>query len=163
MIKNSWIGYVGMGLILGFTQTVQAQSMASSLGVVAFPPEDKNAQQISDDESYCYNWAVGNSGIDPLAAANQQAQQQPQQQQGGNQAVKGAAAGAAAGVLIGDTGKSAATGAAIGMVGGGIASRRQSRAQADAQAQVQQQSQSDMNDFNRNFGACLSSRGYTVQ
>jgi hypothetical protein len=161
MVKKSLMGCVGLGLFLGLAQAAQAQSMAQSLGVVAYPPEDKTPQQISDDEAHCYNWAVGNSGVDPLAAANQQAQQQPEQQRGG-QVAGGAAAGAAAGVLIGDTGKSAATGAAIGAVGGGIHRRRGERQQHEQQAQVQEQGQSDMDFFRMNFGACLNSRGYSV-
>ena len=113
-------GCVALGWLIGAAQVTSAQSMASSLGVVAYPPEGATAEQISADETHCYNWAVNNTGIDPVALANQQINQEPERRRGG-QVAGGAAAGAAAGVLIGDNRQSAATGAAIGAVAGGVA------------------------------------------
>ena len=162
MLAKSMMCSVALGVMIGSAQMAYAQNMTSSLGVVAYPPEDKSAQQIKDDEAHCYNWAVGNTGIDPIATANQQVYEEPQKRRGG-QVAGGAAAGAAAGVLIGDNRESAAKGAAIGAVGGGITRRVGERKQADAQAQARKQGQSDMDFFKMNYGACLNSRGYSVK
>src|SRR5277367_457336 len=102
------------------------QTIASVLGVYAFPANGQSSGQQSRDEGSCYTWAANNTGIDPFRAsqqaqaqtqaAAQQAQNVQQQQLGAG--VKGAAGGAAGGALIGaiagDAGKGAAIGAAVG-------------------------------------------------
>ena len=162
MLNKSVTYSIALGVLIGSMQMAYAQNITSSLGVVAYPPEDKTAQQIKDDEAHCYNWAVGNTGIDPIATANQQTYEEPEKRRRG-QVAGGAAAGAAVGVIVGDNRESAAKGAAIGAVGGGVTRRVGERKQADAEAQARKQGQSDMDFYKMNYGACLNSRGYSVQ
>ena len=36
------------------------------MGLYIFPAKNQTAEQQQKDESYCYEWAIKNSGIDPL-------------------------------------------------------------------------------------------------
>ena len=135
--------------------------MAASMGIFAYPPEDKTTEQIQQDDAHCYQWSVNYTGEDPLKVADTLAQQQPEASRGG-QVAGGAAAGAAAGVIIGDNRESAAKGAAVGAVGGGIARHRKERKQRDQKETAQQQAESSMDQFKMGYSSCLKSRGYSV-
>jgi hypothetical protein len=156
------------------------KTLASSLEVYVFPKAGQTAEQQSKDEAACYDWAVGNSGIDPFETQKQGAQQQQQAQQQAQQAqqstrgsgARGALGGAAAGALIGeiaddDAGKGAAYGAAIG----GIAARRRAhRESAAAQQQAQAQSASaqqataeQLGNFKKAFSVCLEAKDYLAK
>jgi hypothetical protein len=149
---------------------------------VVYPANGQSEAQQDKDKTECYSWATKQTGYDPVQQLHQQqAQQAAQTQQAANtpppqegQVVGGAARGAAGGALIGavagDAGKGAAIGAAVGAVGGGARRRRQADAQAQAQQQqVAQQSQQNaansakLADYQRNFGACMQGRGYSVK
>jgi len=156
------------------------KTLAATLNVYAFPRDGQTAEQQSQDEAACYDWATTNTGSDPFAAqkeqvaAEQEAEQKVKQAQGATQgagaggAVKGAAAGALIGEIShGDTGESAAIGAAVGLV----ASRRRAR---EASAQTQQQalaqgnriieaSAEDIDNFKKAFSACLEAKDYLVK
>jgi hypothetical protein len=155
------------------------KTLAATLKVYAFPGAGQVATQQSQDETECYNWAVGETGNDPFHIANQAAQQQEQaaqkQQQasqstagsGAKGAVGGAVAGAAIGAIAGNTGKGAAIGAGAGLVAG--RARAESQAQ-QASKQAAQQSQAaaktsaaQLNDFKKAFSACLEAKKYTVR
>jgi len=63
--------------------------------VYVFPKEGQTAEQQSQDEAACYEWAVGNTGTDPFELADQQTadQQQAQsEQQAAEQAGQGSGA-----------------------------------------------------------------------
>jgi len=156
------------------------KSLAASLNVYVFPTKGQPADQQSQDEAACYQWAVQNVGVDPFQLQKQGQQQQQQTQQAEQQiaqagkgaGAKGAVGGAAAGALIGeigghDTGKYAAYGAAAGAV---IARRRAKQAQAQATQQVEQQSQQaaqvtqeQMDNFKKAFSVCLEGKDYLVK
>ena len=147
------------------------KSLAATLGIYAFPSQGQNATTQSQDEAACYQWAVGNSGVDPFNAANQNQQQQAQAQaqaQGAQgQGVKTAAKGAAAGALIGGIAGDAGTGAAAGAAAGAIAGRHR-RKQAEAQAaqqsaSSQQATAQQMDAFKKAFGACMDAKKYIVK
>lgn len=186
--KMSLPAFVGMVLSLSapLVASADGKSVASSLGVYVFPAANQATGQQAQDEATCYQWATGQTGIDPHAVAQQQAanQQQAQaEQQAAGQAgkdatrgagVKGAARGAAAGAVVGeiasdDAGEGAAWGAAAGAVSG----RRQARkAQSQAQAQSQATAQAEQREaataeqlsgFKKAFGACLEGKKYTVK
>jgi len=150
--------------VLVFASESAAQS-------VIYPAKGQSAAQQSKDEGECQTWAKNNTGVDPLALANQAAQPAPVSaapQQGGETsrargAVKGAAAGAAVGAVAGDAGKGAATGAAMGTVAAGSRKRRGERAAAGATQQQQQtqsaNTQAQLDKFNKTSSACLEGRG----
>jgi len=180
-----------LALLAGPVAVLEAQegkTVASSLGVYVFPAANQAAEQQSQDEAACYQWAASQTGTDPQAIAQQQAanQQQAQADQqaaqsAGQDAGKGAGArgavrGAAAGAIIGeiasdDAGKGATYGAAAGAISGRRQAKQaqaqaQSQAQAQATAQAQQREAAtgeQMANFKRAFGACLEGKKYTVK
>ena len=165
--------------LAGGTQA-QSQSLASTMDVYVFPKEGQAAEQQSQDEVACYEWAVSNTGTDPFKLADQQTadqqqaqnEQQAAQQAGQGSGARGAVRGAAAGAVIGeiaddDAGKGAAWGAAAGAIRG-----RRTGAQANAQAQQQAASQADqreqattqqLENFKKAFGVCLEAKDYMVK
>jgi hypothetical protein len=164
-----------------FAAFAPAQTPAPAAPVV-YPANGQSEAQQDKDKTECYSWATKQTGYDPVqelqhqqaqqTAQTQQAQAAPPPPQG--QVVRGAAGGAAGGALIGavagDAGKGAAIGAAVGAVGGGVRKRRQAAAQDQAQQQqLAQQSQQNaantarLADYQKNFGACMQGRGYSVK
>ena len=173
------ISLATVSLAAAQTQPTGQKTLAATLGVFVYPAKGQTAEQQSQDEVQCYNWAVQNTGTDPFDLAKQ-AQQQQQAEQAQQQAsqvgkgagAKGAVGGAAAGALIGeiasdDPGKGAAYGAAAGAI---AARRRGKRAQKEAEKQVEQQAQQQqqytqkqMDDFKKAFGVCLEANDYMVK
>ena len=156
------------------------KTLAATVGLYVFPSEGQALEQQSQDEAFCYNWAVDNTQSDPFSLAMQAersqqsaAQAQAQIDQAGQGAgAKGAVAGAAAGALIGeiadnDAGEGAAWGAAIGAIG---ARRKARRAKQEAKQQVEQQAQQQqaataeqIEGFKKAFGVCLEAKKYLVK
>jgi hypothetical protein len=146
----------------------------AALGLFVYPGQGQDAAKQGQDESECYLWARGQTGIDPTAAPTEAAA--PEKQRGG--AVKGAARGAARGAAVGavgdddrvrddgnlDAGEGAAAGAAVGAARG---RRAQKKADKQAQAQAQQSAQTEdaqkKETFKKAWGTCLEGRGYTVK
>jgi hypothetical protein len=169
---------LAVGSLALLAQTSGQKSLAATLGVAAFPSAGQNAQQQSQDEAACYQWAVQNTGIDPFEAqkkaaqAQQQTAQATQQAQaaGEGQGVKTAAKGAAAGALIGAAAGDAGAGAAIGAATGAVVGRRKKK-QAEAQAQqvqaqgqqAQQATAQQMTNFKKAFCACLEGKKYIAK
>jgi len=70
-----------LSLVLAFPlgNLVQAhsQTLGSTMEVYVFPAKGQDSGQQSKDEAACYEWAAGNTGVDPFDLANQeQADQQ---------------------------------------------------------------------------------------
>jgi len=142
-------------------------SLNKKLGLYVFPAKDQTAEQQQKDETYCYDWAIKNSGVDPLnmQAVKPDTAHAPSTAQG---MVVGGAKGAAAGVAIGAIAGDAGKGAAIGAVAGGLAGRRaakgsQQAAEQQSQQKAQSATQSQIDAFTKAYKACLSGKGYTVQ
>jgi hypothetical protein len=170
---------IRIALVLGLFPFA-SQAVAQSL--VIYPAKGQSAEQQSKDEGECQTWAKKNTGIDPLALANQASQPAPVAAQAApppsgqrvRGAARGAAGGAAIGAIAGDAGKGAAIGAAAGTVAGG-ARKRNAEAQTEAanqqaQAQAQQQAsaqssntQAQLATFNKAYSACLEGKGYSVK
>lgn len=157
--------------ILGslFNAHSQEQSLGAmaskKVGLYVFPAKEQSAAQQAEDETYCYQWGVQQSGIDPLNPPNVQAQQVQTGPDGS--AVGGAARGALAGVAIGAIAGDAGKGAAIGAASGAMVGHRRSRVgrsqQQQANNQAADQAEGDMmNSFKKAYSACLQGKGYTV-
>jgi hypothetical protein len=158
----------------------QAQSLGSTMGVFVFPGKGQEANQQSQDEAACYEWAVGNTGTDPFELAKKseadeqqaQADQQAAKQAGQGSGARGAVRGAAAGALIGEIANDdASEGAAWGAAAGAVRGRRQGR-QAQQQAQQQAASQAaeregateqQLANFKNAFSVCLEAKEYMVK
>jgi hypothetical protein len=140
-----------------------AQSLSSSLGVVAYPSKGQSAQQQNKDEGECYAWAKQQTGIDPVATASQPTKQEGPAVGGGQRlrgAARGAAGGAAIGAIAGDAGKGAGIGAAAGTMAGG---RRARQDKAAKEQQAEQSKAATLQQFNKAFGVCMDGRGYSVK
>jgi hypothetical protein len=156
------------------------KSLASSLNVYAFPTAGQEPSQQSQDEAACYQWAVGNAGVDPFDLAKQTAETQEgvQEEQAKvadssrGAGARGAVGGAAAGALIGeiasdDAGEGAAYGAAAGAV---LSRRRAKKAEQQSQAagaqqtsQTQAASDEQLGNFKKAFSVCLEGKQYLVK
>jgi hypothetical protein len=142
-------------------------SLNKKIGVYIFPAKGQTPQQQQKDESDCYQWAVTNSGTDPL---NMQAVK-PDSSKGVSTAAgtvaggaKGAVAGAAVGAIAGDAGTGAAVGATAGAVGGRRAAKKAQKAQKQQSAQqAQAATQGQVDNFTKAYKACLTGKEYTVQ
>ncbi len=175
------VAILSLPLTLAQTAPPSGQkTLAATVGVYVFPSSGQDASQQSKDESDCYDWAVGNTGVDPFDLAKQSQQEQRQAQEakedakdaGKGSGAKGAVGGAAAGALIGeiagdDAGKGAAAGAAIG----GIAARRHAKKkkksatqEIEQQAAASQQATAQhMDAFRKAFSVCLEAKDYMVK
>lgn len=168
--------FIAVTAFIAFTCSVSAQtpttgkSLSASLGVMAFPAKGQTAEKQVQDEKECFDWSKTQTGYDPMnPSASTATQVAPPPEQQGGQRLRGAARGAAAGAVIGevaddDSRKGAEIGAAVGVVKGGAEKRRQ-KADAEQHAAQQQQQiiQEQTSLFNKGFGTCLESKGYTVK
>ncbi|HQW24877.1 MAG TPA: YMGG-like glycine zipper-containing protein [Saprospiraceae bacterium] len=148
------------------TSKMTYNQISSTMKLYVFPAKGQSQGQQKKDEYECYNWAVGQSGIDPLHPPKVEAAPVQSGPTGG--AVRGAARGAAAGAAIGAIAGDPGMGAAIGATAGGMKGASQGQ---QAQASANQQSQADaaakeqaMKDsFTKAFSACLEGKGYTIK
>lgn len=134
--------------------------------LVIFPAKGQSASKMEKDKADCQIWAKKETGVDPLALAEQSASQPAPAQPKGERlkgAARGAVAGAAIGAIAGDTGKGAAIGATAGTMAGGARQRGTAKAQQDAAAQQQSASKASLDKFKRAYSACLEGKGYTVK
>ncbi len=146
--------------------SVQAQGIASSLGLYVFPANNQDAATQEADEMACFKWAKQQSGYDPLNPTVYQGGEVDKSADGS--AIGGAAVGAAGGAAIGAIAGDAGKGAAIGAVVGGVRGRRSKVAGDQRQQQANDQaaaaaSQNASNDYNKAFTACMEGKGYTVK
>jgi hypothetical protein len=118
---------------------------------IFYPSKGQSHQRQQSDVSECQTWAKQNTGVDPVAIAQQSGQPTAAPRQGG--ALRGAAGGAALG----------AVGGATGTMVGGVRQRRANEAAAQQQQAGQQQVSQQMATFNRAVAACMTGRGYSVQ
>jgi Glycine-zipper domain len=148
------------------TSKITYNQISQANGLYVFPSKGQSQAQQKKDEYECYNWAVGQSGIDPLHPPTVEAAPVQSGPTGG--AVKGAARGAAAGAAIGAIAGDAGTGAAIGATAGamrGISQGKQAQAQANQQSQADAaaKEQAMKDSFAKAFSACLEGKGYTIK
>lgn len=148
----------------------QSTSLATSLGLIAYPSKSQSAETQSTDEAACYQWARQATGIDPMQPAQPSAANaQPEGGGAGGAGARGAVRGAAGAALIADIADADTSEAAwAGAVVGGARGRREKQvrsqaAQQEAQLQAEASSQQRRETFNKGFAACLEGKGYTVR
>ena len=148
------------------TSKMTYNQISQGLKLYVYPSKDQSKQQQKEDEFECYQWAMEQSGIDPLNLPKVEAA--PAQTGPTGAGVKGAAKGAAAGAAIGAITGDAGDGAAVGAIVGGLSGRRQGK---QAQSQQNQQAQAGAaaaeqemkNSFVKAFTVCIEGKGYTVK
>ena len=160
--------------VLGMAGQVQAQaqttnitaSLNKKLGIYVFAAKKQDAAQQAKDEQEAFEWAVKQTGVNPLTMKATQAAAVEKGPDG--KAVKGAARGALAGVAIGAIAGDAGKGAAIGATGGGLVGViKKRRANADAKQEAQttatQTDEKALANFIKAYTACLEGKGYSVK
>jgi hypothetical protein len=167
-------------IIMAFGQTLIAQEVqmvpdtakmtynqvSKGLGLYVFPAKEQSNQQQKEDEFECYQWAVEQSGIDPLNLPKIEAPAPQTGPTGGAVvgAAKGAVAGAAIGAIAGDAGKGAAIGATAGAMKGRRAGKNmQAQQNQQAQATVAATEQEMKDSYMKAFSACIEGKGYTIK
>lgn len=148
------------------TSRMAFNEISKKAGLYVYPSKGQSQNQQKKDEFECYQWAVQQSGVDPLNPPKVEAAPQQTGPTGGAVvgAAKGAAAGAAIGAIAGDAGKGAAIGATAGALRGhqqGKQAQAQANQQAQAQAAAQEQALKD--SFKKAFTVCMEGRGYTIK
>lgn len=165
-ISYATIAFAQQAPTMPDTSKMSYNQISQSMNLFVYPSKGQSKSQQKQDEFECYNWAVEQSGVDPLNLPKIEAAPVQSGPTGGAVVggAKGAAAGAAIGAIAGDAGK----GAAIGAVAGGLAGRRagqQAQAQANQQAQanVTAQEKQIHDSFTKAFTVCIEGKGYTIK
>jgi hypothetical protein len=148
------------------TSKMAYNQISNTAKLYVFPSKGQSKNQQKKDEFECYQWAVEQSGIDPLNLPKVAVQ--PTQTGPDGSAVRGAAKGAVLGAAIGAVTGNAGEGAAVGAIAGGaggLGQRRatQARKQQQAQADAAHQEQAMKDSFKKAFSACIEGKGYTIK
>lgn len=131
-------------------------SPAKSVGLYVYPKKKQNADRQLKDENACYGSAKNGTGIDPQAMSSEPG---PERVSRGRPVARGAAGGAAVGAIAGDAGK----GAAIGAGAGAVAHRRRAREDSRRENEHGVSQSQRMEEFKRDFTACMDAKGYSVR
>lgn len=156
-----------LSLMLLLPFQASASSMADSVGLFVYPPEDKTQAEREQDDYQCYSWAKDETSYDPINSTTPQKVEADNHAKAGS-GLRGALRGAARGAVIGevaddDASKGAEIGAAAGMVAARSASRQANQQAADAQNAANQQAYAQNQDnFKKAMSICLEARGYSV-
>jgi hypothetical protein len=178
-VKKELVRIIIPAVILVFCQTLLAQTaptipdtskmtynqISKGLKLYVFPAKGQSQSTQKKDEFDCYNWAVEQSGIDPLNLPKVTAPVQSGPTGGAVVgAAKGAAAGVAIGAIAGDAGKGAAIGATAGALKGRQAGKQaQNKANQQAQANATATEQEMKDSFKKAFSVCIEGKGYTIK
>lgn len=137
----------------------------ASTGAVIYPAKGQSVKQQDKDKYQCYDWARGQTGVDPAQSAQAASASQPKQSgvpAGGM--IRGAAVGAAIGELAhNDAGRGAAVGALGGVMRERVRQRQAAQAKQQQAAQQQAVRGQQQAGYERAFGACMEARGYVVK
>src|SRR5262245_48646752 len=131
--------------------------------VYVYPAKGQSDKQQARDQEECHDWAVKQTGVDPVKLA--EATSETQGSTGGGplkEAVGGAGLGALRGSITGESGEMAGRGVGMGGVFGAIRARRAMQQQHEAQTQTRQDQEAQLGKYDRAYKACLTGRGYTV-
>lgn len=141
-------------LLLLLSPIVQAE-------MFVYPAEGQSQAKQDKDKYACHEWAVKETGIDPLQLA-QQTYEMNETAAGGGSAAGGAARGATVGAIGGAIGGNAGKGAAIGGLVGMLHSRRQLRERQKYYHSQMAGENRKLHTYDQAYGTCLKGRGYTV-
>src|SRR5262249_29232078 len=135
-------------------------SMAAAEPVV-YPAKGQTAEQQERDQFECHEWATKETGVDPVALAEQKLAAPNPSPEGG--AAASAGIGALRGAAEGDAAAGAARGFGIGRMVCVLRAKRQLREQQSATTEEGAAVHSKLDKYDRAYSACLTGRGYTVQ
>ena len=133
---------------------------------VAYPTKGQSFDQQNRDEYECHQWAQKETGVDPVAVAEQATGGQKSDsgaKSGLGSGVGGAGMGALRGAAGGDAGAGALHGAGMGRLIAVIRSRRQMEQQKQAGAANDAELRAQLDKYDQAYGACMTGRGYSVK
>jgi len=126
-----------------------------------YPEKGQSEAQLEKDKEACHEWAVKQTGVDPVKMAEETPDKT--KSAGGAGVLGGAGLGAARGAASGDAAAGAVHGLGVAGLVRVIRARRQMQEQHDSYMQAHQEQQTQLDNYDRAYGACLSGRGYTVR
>ena len=133
---------------------------------VAYPTKGQSFDKQNRDEYECHGIAQKETGVDPVAVA-EQATAASKSDSGGKpgpgSALGGAGMGAMRGAAEGDAGGGALHGAGMGRLIAVIRSRRQMEQQQQAGAAQNADLRAQLDKYERAYAACMTARGYQVK
>ena len=133
---------------------------------VAYPAKGQSSDQQNRDEYECHQSAQKETGVDPVALA-EQATSSPTPDSGGKSgagsAARGAGIGAIRGAASGNPGEGALHGAGMSRLLSGIRSRRQMEKQKQQTSAKDSEMHAQLEKYDGAYTACLTGRGYTVK
>lgn len=178
MIRFVW-AYLLVVLVAALAGNRDAAAQA---GVYAYPRDGQSGEQQQRDKFECHQWAVQQTGFDPITAAQSQRGANGRASSGssggflgiggdrnviggeGNvlsDAATGAALGAAGGAIAGDAGLGALIGAGVSAVFGDVVRSSAQREKRQSERALPQD-QAQLGDYQRAYGVCLSGRNYQI-
>jgi hypothetical protein len=131
---------------------------------VAYPMKGQSSDQQNRDEYECHQSAQKETGVDPVALAEQTAAASSSGSKSGlGSGASGAALGAARGAADGDAGAGALHGVGMGRLIAVVRSRRQMEKQQDAAASQNADVRAQLAKYDQSYTTCLTGRGYSVK
>jgi hypothetical protein len=133
---------------------------------VAYPAKGQSFDQQNRDEYECHQWAQNETGVDPVALAEQatgSSKPDSQGKSGLGGGLRGAGIGAMRGAASGEPGEGALHGAGMGRLMAVIRSRRQMEKQKEEASTKDSELHAQLEKYDRAYTACLTGRGYTVK
>ena len=133
---------------------------------VAYPAKGQSSDQQNRDEYECHQSAQNETGVDPVALAEQatgSSKSGSDGRSGVGSGLTGAGIGAARGAASGDAGEGALHGAGMGRLLSVIRSRRQMEKQKEEASTKNTELQAQLQKYDQAYSACLTGRGYTVK
>ncbi|MGD9763473.1 MAG: glycine zipper family protein [Candidatus Binatia bacterium] len=128
------------------------------------PTRGQTQEQQQRDQFECHEWATKETGVDPVALAEQQFGTPTPSSEHHGGAGRGAAVGAMRGAAEGDAASGAMRGVGIGRLIAVARSRRQLKEQQSAGgAQAAPDVKGQLARYDAAYATCLSARGYTVK
>ena len=129
---------------------------------VAYPAKGQSSDQQNRDEYECHQSAQNETGVDPVALA-EQATGSSKSGSDGRSGVGSGLTGAGIGAASGDAGEGALHGAGMGRLLSVIRSRRQVEKQKEEASTKNTELQAQLQKYDQAYSACLTGRGYTVK
>jgi len=133
---------------------------------VAYPMKGQSFDKQNRDEYECHGLAQKETGVDPVAVAEQAtaaSKSASSGKPGPGSALGGAGMGAMRGAAEGDAGAGALHGAGMGRLIAVIRSRRQMEQQKQAGAAENADLRGQLDKYDRAYAACMTGRGYEVK
>ena len=153
----------GSHLIMSIMAVLLSASVAAA-EPVAYPAKGQSSDQQNRDEYECHESAQKETGVDPVALAEQTtAPSSSGSKSGLGSGLPGAGIGAMRGAADGDAGAGALHGAGMGRLIAVVRSRRQMEKQQDATSTQNADLRAQLDKYDSSYSTCLTGRGYSVK